>query len=416
MTEFNSNLEIVKSEIVKAVDERIQKYEEQNKMSAKGADESVKNQLNNLLEKHEEVTKKLEKLGEQQDAIELAAKRTNQAFEGRKKSFYEDLASQAEENKEQLSRIHARKSRSLSMDIENGQDMIFAKTVGTVTTSTNTSGTLPTQFSNMLSQLPTRKVHVRLLIPSVPMTDAIYSFPRYAVGEGSVGIQTEGSAKAQTDVDVTYVTASPIVIAHWQRHSEQVLQDIPRLLAFTSGRMVEMLLDKEDDEILNGPGGTNRLNGIITQATAYAPTGIANTANADRFSYLINAISQLAQANWTPNGILVNPYAYYELLQIKTTTKEYTAPLAGLTYLDNTLRLCGVPLYPSTACATNAFTVGDWSQAEFLVKNAIQVDISRDDSDNFQKNLVTIRVEERCGLAVYQPSAFITGSWTALAS
>lgn len=415
MPDFKENLEVVKSEIVKAVDERLEKYKEQEKLSSKGIEDSVKNQLNNLLDKHEEVSKKLETLGKQQDAIELAAKRTNESFEGRKKSFYEDLAHQAEENKEQLSRIHARKSRSISMDIENGQEMIFAKAVGTVTTS-NVTGTLPTSFANMMSALPTRKVHVRSLIPSVPLTDAIYSFPRYAVGEGSVGIQTEGSAKAQTDVDVTYVTASPIVIAHWQRHSEQVLQDIPRLLAFTSGRMVEQLLDKEDDEILNGAGGSNRLNGIITQATAYAPTGMANTANADRFSYLINAISQLAQANWTPNGILVNPYAYYELLQIKTNTKEYTAPLAGLTYLDNTLRLCGVPLYPSTACATNAFTVGDWTQAEFLVKNAIQVDISREDSDNFQKNLVTIRVEERCGLAVYQPSAFITGSWTALAS
>lgn len=415
MTDFNSQLQIVKSEIVSAVDERLKKYEEQEKLSSKGIDESVKNQLNNLMEKHDEVSAQIKKLGEQQDAIELAAKRTNQSFENRKKSFYEDLAEQAEENKEQLSRILNRKSRGISMDIESGQDMIFAKAVGNVTSS-NVTGTMPTQFSNMLNQLPTRKVHIRSLIPSVPLTDAIYSFPRYAVGEGSVGIQTEGSAKAQTDVDVTYVTASPIVIAHFQRHSEQVLQDVPRLLAFTSGRMVEMLLDKEDDEILNGPGGSNRLNGIITQATAYAPTGTANTANADRFSYLINAISQLAQANWTPNGILVNPYAYYELLQVKTTAKEYTAPLAGLTYLDNTLRLCGVPLYPSTACATNAFTVGDWSQAEFLVKNAIQVDISREDSDNFQKNLVTIRVEERCGLAVYQPSAFITGSWTALAS
>ncbi len=415
MTEFNSQLEVAKVEIVKAVDERLKKYEEQEKLSSKGIEESLKGQINNLIEKHEEVTKQLSKLGTQQDAIELAAKRTNQAFEGRKKSFYDDLAQQTEENKEQIARIHARKSRSLSMDIENGQDMIFSKAVGNVTSS-NVTGTMPTQFSNMLNQLPTRKVHVRSLIPSVPLTDAIYSFPRYAVGEGSVAIQTEGSAKAQTDMDVTYVTATPIVIAHFQRHSEQVLQDIPRLLAFTSGRMVEMLLDKEDDEILNGAGGSNRLNGIITQATAYAPTGMANTSSADRFSYLVNAISQLAQANFTPNGILVNPYAYYELLQIKTTTKEYTAPLAGLTYLDNTLRLCGVPLYPTTAMATNAFTVGDWSQAELLVRNAIQVDISREDSDNFQKNLVTIRVEERCGLAVYQPTAFVTGTWTALAS
>lgn len=416
MTEFNSQLEVAKFEIVKAVDERLKKYEEQEKLGAKGIEDSLKGQLNNLIDQHTEVSKKLESLGKQQDAMELAQKSHNQKFEKQSKSFYQDLAEQAADNKDELSRILARKSRGVSMDIESGQEMIFAKAIGNVTTALSTSGGLPTQFSNMLNQLPTRKVHVRSLIPSVPLTDAIYSFPRYAVGEGTATIQTEGSAKGQSDVDVTYVTASPIVIAHFQRHSEQVLQDIPRLLAFTSGRMVEMLLDKEDDEILNGAGGSNRLNGIITQATAYAPTGMANTANADRFSYLINAISQLAQANWTPNGILVNPYAYYELLQIKTTTKEYTAPLAGLTYLDNTLRLCGVPLYPSTACATNAFTVGDWTQAEFLVKNAIQVDISRDDSDNFQKNLVTIRVEERCGLAVYQPSAFITGSWTALAS
>ena len=415
MTEFNSQLEVAKVEIVKAVDERLKKYEEQEKLSSKGIEDSLKGQINNLIGMHEEVSKQIGELGKQQDAIELAQKARNQKFEKQTKSFYDDLSEQVEASQEDLARLKARKGRSVSFDIEAGQDMIFAKAVGNVTTS-NVTGTMPTSFGNMMSALPTRKVHVRSLIPSVPLTDAIYSYPRYAVGEGSVGIQTEGAAKSQTDVDVTYVTASPIVIAHFQRHSEQVLQDIPRLLAFVSGRMVEQLLDKEDDQILNGAGSANTLNGIITQATAYAPTGMANTANADRFSYLINAISQLAQSNWTPNGILVNPYAYYELLQIKTTTKEYTAPLAGLTYLDNTLRLCGVPLYPSTAMATNAFTVGDWSQAEFLVKNAIQVDISREDSDNFTKNLVTIRVEERCGLAVYQPSAFITGTWTALAS
>lgn len=405
----------IKNELLSDIDSRLAKANDQAVNSVKGLEEGLKTEIKNAIDKYEELKPVVDGVAKQLDAIELAAKRTNQAFETRRKSFSEDLAEQAENNKEELSRIYSRKSRSVSMDIENGQDMVFAKAVGNVTTG-NVTGTMPTQFSNMLNQLPTRKVHVRSLIPSVPLTDAIYSFPRYAVGEGSVGIQTEGSAKAQTDVDVTYVTASPIVIAHFQRHSEQVLQDIPRLLAFTSGRMVEQLLDLEDAQILNGAGSANTLNGIITQATAYAPTGTANTANADRFSYLINAISQLAQANWTPNGILVNPYAYYELLQVKTTTKEYTAPLSGLTYLDNTLRLCGVPLYPSTACATNAFVVGDWSQAEFLVRNAIQVDISRDDSDNFQKNLVTIRVEERCGLAVYQPSAFLTGSWTALAS
>jgi HK97 family phage major capsid protein len=409
------DLQEAKTVIEKAIDERVNKYEEQSKMSAKGIEESLKGQLDNLLAKHSEISEQVKALGKQQDAIELATKRNNQVSEQKTKSFFNDLAEQAESAKEEIERIKNRKSRGISFDVSGGQELMYAKAVGSVT-SANVTGTLPTMFGQNITSTPNRKQHVRGLIPSVPLTDAIYSFPRYTNGEGSVGIQTEGSAKAQTDADIAYVTATPVVIAHFQRHSEQILQDIPRLLAFTSGRMVEQLLDKEDDEILNGAGGSNRLNGIITQATAYAPTGSANTSSADRFSYLLNAISQLAQSNYTPNGILVNPYAYYELMQIKTTTKEYTMPYAGVTFVDGTLRIAGVPVYQTTACATNAFTVGDWTQAELLVRNAIQVDISREDSDNFQKNLVTVRVEERVGLAVYQPGAFITGSWTALAS
>jgi len=408
-------IEKIKQSLLSDIDARLEKANGQAKESVKGIEEGLKTEIKNAIDKYEELKPTVEGIAKQLDAIELAAKRTNQAFDQRAKSFHEDLTEQVEREMDEVSRIRNRKSRSISFDINEGQNHIFAKAVGTVTSS-NVTGTMSTQFSQNLVATPNRKVHIRSLIPSVPMTDANYSFPRYANGEGSVGIQTEGSAKSQTDADITYVTQAPIVIAHFQRHSEQILQDIPRLLAFTSGRMVEQLLDKEDDQILNGAGTSNTLNGLITQATAYAPTGTANSSSADRFSYLVNAISQLAQANYSPTGIAVNPYAYYELLQIKTTTKEYTSPYAAVTFSDNTLRLCGVPLYPTTAMATNAFLVGDFSQAEFLVRNAVQVDISREDSDNFQKNLVTIRVEERVGLATYLPGAFITGSWTALAS
>lgn len=414
--EFNEQLSIAVKKIEDSIETKIEKYKEQASLSVKGVEETTKTELNNLLVTYGELKEQNATLSKQLDALEIASKQRNANFPVQVKTFEQDLLEQAELSTEDINRLKTRKNRTVSFESNEGQGFLFAKAVGNVTTALSTTGTLPTGFSNNIVGVPTRKLHVRSLIPSVPLTDAIYSFPRYAVGEGSVGIQTEGSTKAQTDGDVAFVTAAPVVIAHFQRHSEQILQDIPRLLAFTSGRMVEQLLDKEDDEILNGSGGSNRLNGLITQATAYAPTGLANTSSADRYSYLVNAISQLAQSNYTPSGILINPYAYYELLQIKTTTKEYTAPLAGLVFMDNTLRLCGVPLYPSTAMATNAFLVGDFNQAEFLVRNAVQVDISREDSTNFRDNMVTIRVEERVGLATYLPGAFITGTWTALAS
>lgn len=411
-----------KQVIETAIDERFKKYEGQLKATGK-VSEDVKTEIANLADKFNEITERQKQLeanqgvlSKQGDAIEIWTKRQGQEFGERTKGFVQDLKEQFVTEKETIDKIQSRKARSVNFDIEHGQDYLQQKVVGTMTIAASSSGVLPTSFSNNFVMPQNRKLHIRQLIPSTPMTDANYSYPKYTDGDGGVGIQTEGSAKSQSDADIQYITLAPIVIAHWMRVSEQMLMDIPRLLSVISNRMVEQLLNYEDNEILNGAGGANRLNGIITQASAFVPQGAADTASADRFSYLLSALSQLAQLNYTPNGILVNPRAYYEFLQVKTTAKEYTAPVAGITWLDNTLRLAGVPVYQSTAMAANAFLVGDWNEAELLARDAMQVDISREDADNFTKNLVTVRVEERVGLAVYKPGAFVTGSWTALAS
>lgn len=414
MTDFKENLEVVKSEIVKAVDERLEKYKEQEKLSSKGADESLKNQLNNLLEKNKEVSQQIEKLGKQQDAIELAQKRTNENFD-RSKSFGDILGDSFDSQKSTIEAIKERLERKARFEIPNGQNFMRNKAVGSMTLA-NVTGALPTSISPNMVMPNERKTHIRSLMMNSRMTDATYSYPVFTDKEGTLGIQTEGAAKSKLDYNVEYKVVSPIVLAATATMSTQILSDVPRLQSYVTQRMVEALLVKEDAEILSGAGGSNRLNGILTQASAYAPTGTANTSAADRYSYLLNAISQLAQLDYSPNGIVVNPYAYYELLQVKTTTKEYTAPLAGITFLDGTLRIAGLPIYQTTALAQNAFVVGDWSQAEFLTKDAITVDISTENADNFEKNLVTIRVEERIGLAVEKPAAFLTGSWTALAS
>lgn len=396
------------------IDTRIKKYEEQSANSVKGVEDTVKTELNNLTTKHSEILSQIEKLGKQQDAIELAQKRTNDNFD-RAKSFGDILGDSFDSQKSTIESIKERLERKARFEIANGQDFMRNKAVATITLG-NVTGALPTSISPNMVMPNERKTHIRSLMMNSRMTDATYSYPVFTDKEGTIGIQTEGSAKSKMDYNVEYKVVSPIVLAATATMSTQILSDIPRLQSYVTQRMVEQLLVKEDSEILSGAGGSNRLNGILTQSSAYAPTGSANTSAADRYSYLLNAISQLAQLDYSPNGIVVNPYAYYELLQVKTTTKEYTAPLAGITFLDGTLRIAGLPIYQTTALATNAFVVGDWSQAEFLTKDAITVDISTENSDNFEKNLVTIRVEERVGLAVEKPAAFLTGSWTALAS
>jgi HK97 family phage major capsid protein len=57
---------------------------------------------------------------------------------------------------------------------------------------------------------------------------------------------------------------------------------------------------------------------------------------------------------------------------------------------------------------TGAFRLG----AQILDRMEIEILISTENADDFEKNMVTIRAEERLAFAVYRPEAFVTGSLT----
>ena len=56
-----------------------------------------------------------------------------------------------------------------------------------------------------------------------------------------------------------------------------------------------------------------------------------------------------------------------------------------------------------------AVLVGDGRQAMVWDRQALTVEVSREDSDNFRRNMVTILVEERLGLSVFAQGAFAYG-------
>jgi len=282
------------------------------------------------------------------------------------------------------------------------------KAVGGMTNANLSNGFASRQISQTVVRVPANATHIRSLLPINTMTSAVFEYPQEnsPAGEGAPGYQgAEGSTKPQVDYDITMVQIKPVTIAAWMSVSRQALQDIGWLSGYASRKMTEDLLNFEDQEILMGANGSNQLNGLVTQATAYTRTdGTWNTI----FEYLIDAISQQEALNLPPTGILLHPRDYAQLLRYKTSTGEFDFP--GLVFAgDNraTLYFMGLPIYKNNKIPRLTGLVGDWNQAELLVREGITFDVSYEDATNFRQNLVTLRIEERIALADYIPRAFL---------
>lgn len=72
--------------------------------------------------------------------------------------------------------------------------------------------------------------------------------------------------------------------------------------------------------------------------------------------------------------------------------------------------LWGRPVVATQAMTAGNFLVGAFQMgAQVWDREDATVTISTEDRDNFVKNMVTILAEERLGLTVYRPEAFVRG-------
>lgn len=304
--------------------------------------------------------------------------------------------------------------------MEQGHLALHQKAVAGITTGNLTNGAGAAAYSarqisqNVINQ-PTPRTRVRSLLNTTPMTEALVEYPQFTGGEGAPGYQVnQGDTKAKLDYDWKMVPLQAKTIAATADVSRQSLADIGWLSSFLSTQMLNDLLKKEDTELLYGVGGANAINGLFNQSTDYVRTAPTYTTY---YELLVDAAAQLEEKDYYVNGILLNPRDYANLLIYKSSTGEFNHPglVFGGTNRD-LLTFNGVPIYKSSAVTRLTGMVADWSNADLLIREGISFDISYENGTNFEKNMVTLRIEERIALAVYRPEAFMNIAFNTIAS
>lgn len=271
------------------------------------------------------------------------------------------------------------------------------KSVGVMTESANLTGSIYTSYVDNAYMRAYVNPHLRSVFNIIPVSTGSVSFPRgnSPVGEGSFGKQTEGSAKAQVDYDVTVVNTALSFIAGYAKVSRQMVDDLPFLQSYLQSSLIEDFQKAED---------TYYLNAIASAATSGSTS---SSVTAEKF---IDYIAQLGASNWNANLILTTYAGWAAVLKTLPSGGSYSVP-GGLT-IDNmgNVRIMGVPVIPHSLVTASKAYVLDTTKYAIAQQSGLAVRSTEFDQDDFLKNLITFRCEARCELLQYQPSAAIYGA------
>lgn len=202
-------------------------------------------------------------------------------------------------------------------------------------------------------------------------------------------------------------------IAHMFKASVQVLSDFPQLQSLINAELQYGLKYVEEQEILFGDGTGNHLEGIIPQASKYSAAFQVDHQNG--IDDLRLAMLQAQLARFPASGHVLHFIDWAKIELTKDTLGRYI--LANPSGIAGPV-LWGLPVVATEESQfqgkflTGAFNAG----AQIFDREEANVVISTENADDFEKNMVSIRCEERLALAVKRPEAFVYGDFTAPSS
>ncbi|SKA29806.1 phage major capsid protein, HK97 family [Chitinophaga eiseniae] len=332
------------------------------------------------------------------------SQKKNVAVGTERKHFRDLLAESIQENAGAIEQFASKKSKDVAFQMKAVGDMTLISP-----TTFPTANVSVTDLRPGIIEQPRRRLHIRQLLSGGSMSGSHYAYVKEIAGEGAPAPTADGAAKPRLDLRLQEVSVPAETIAGIVKVSRKMLRDVQGLTTFLQSRLPEKLLRAEDEQLLNGDGTSPNISGI-TDAGNFTPFSGASQIWVEQ---LVEAITQLEEADRDVNGILVRPADYATILLNRASgSGEYDLPRELVTYVNGQLYVSGVPVFKSTAANPGQFIVGDWVMgANLIIQEPPILQFFEQDEDNVQKNMVTVRIEETICFPIYGNDYFIVGDF-----
>ena len=250
---------------------------------------------------------------------------------------------------------------------------------------------------------------IRQLIPTIGVTSNAVNSLRESSWTNDAAEVAQTAAKPESDIVFAPYNVVIETVAHWIKVSNQLLADAPAVAAYIDTRLRDGLAQRIDLQLLKGNGTSPNLSGLTDAGnfTAFTPTAGANLAESiNKAKYNRWAVGEVVDT------VIVNPadWAALEILREGAGTGAY---LYGAPGTVASMSVFGLQVVLSANMTAGQFLIGSLRGAATIYQRQGAVVEMGYVNDDFTKNLVTIRAEERLGLAVDRPAAIMYGAITA---
>lgn len=253
---------------------------------------------------------------------------------------------------------------------------------------------------------PKQRLFIRDLIAPGRTTSPAIFWVQQTGFTNNAKVVPENTTKPYSDIQFATQITPVTTIAHMFKASKQILDDFAQLQSTIDAEMRYGLKYAEEQEILFGDGSGAHLKGIVPQASKFNPAFQVEQQNG--IDILRLAMLQAQLARFPASGHVMHFIDWAKI--------ELTKDSLGRYILANPAALTGPTLWGLPVVATEAqqfvgkFLTGAFNAAaQIFDREDANVVISTENSDDFEKNMISIRCEERLALAVKRPESFIYG-------
>lgn len=232
--------------------------------------------------------------------------------------------------------------------------------------------------------------------------------------EGAFSTVSEGGQKPQFHVtDPTTKTDALKKIAGILSFTDEMVEDAAFWVSEINQRGLYLLALAEENQLLNGLGTGSQIEGLLLRGIQ-SEAAANNTDNADA---LFRALTKVQTATGlSADGIVINPADYQKLRLAKDANEQYLgggffSGQYGNGGIVEQPPLWGQRTVVSAAVPVGTALVGAFSTAATVYrKGGVRVESTNSHADDFDFNRIRTRIEERVGLAVRIPAAFVNVS------